>query len=596
MQLLVVGASKLSTVECTTGLQPPSTIRRGSAAMCTIDMIDRDGDPIKGTITAFTLSTTGGDVSDLRVSANNSRVAEFDFVPPNGGDAAIVEVVLELTQETLQGGILPFDIADFPDETSEVSCSSLEDPSSSARAGGVVTCVIYPKANGEAVKAVPTDFVVTASASVVFGAMDVEGGGFLIRFDVTIPDDPALHAITVEVRLARTTGSIGNGNPSLDVAHTPDESTTVKCLRVEQGMLGAAPSEDGRLHVAEYEELTCTITAMAASTPTKALTRDFVVSAANGTVSSVVSQASGYTLVFTYHAPAALVHRRDVINVTLAAANEQLVAVAVTIVPHDLAPPYMRCTSFEVPMSSVRIGGQLHCKVYLHEAVVPSESKEEGLIVYAGSDDESDPSLENPALLGSSLERVTAVATSSAWLAYAFTHVAPLVPGVTVVSATLPGATVDGSPFTANVVGFPTLNSLLDCNLDAAFAAEGYVLRAVPVTCTILPVDDTKASALALFTDFDIVANGDVTDISSPDAGLSLWFNVTTPALGTKFTVVVTLAGGTVPIVNGSVLSELTDELPPQWVSGHPHVAGADKATATVALQLDEPCLVCVVH
>lgn len=584
MQLLVVGASKLSTVLCLTGLVPQSSIRRGTTAVCNIAMIDRDGDPIKGSVNAFEVSATSGEVSDLRVSANSSRVAEFDYAAPNLVSAATVTAVLELTSEVLENGVIAFDVVDVPDTTSGVSCSSSEVPKSIVRAGGVITCVITPSVGGTRVKAVPGDFTVTSSAISQLGPMQVEDGGATISFTLIVPEDPDLHEIAVIVTLAGTTDEIGSGNPRLDVAHVPDETSRVSCARVEHGTFASDATNDmrGRL-VAEFEEIQCDVVCMAGGVAIKALTYDFVASASNGSVGSVVSDSSGHVLSFVYHAPAAQAGAGDVIHVALVATGTVVFAELVSVVPHELVPPYLRCTSFEKPTTSVRIDAQLHCTVYF-ATPVDLLSPEAGLSI----------ALVPKSVLGPS---PNPTATSSAGLAYAFSHTAPAQAGDATLSVGLIGAPetpVDGSPFHADVAGFPTLSSWLECHLGPAFAAEGYLLRDVPVTCVIVPVDDNAFNSPALFTDFDVVANGDVTEVTTPDGGLSLWFNVTTPALGAKFDVTVTLAGGAVPIVNGSVSSELTDELPPLWSPGFPRVVGADKATVTVALQLDEPCLVYV--
>ena len=595
MTLLVVGASKNSIQSCDTRLVPGTTVRRGTTILCTIAMVDRDGDAVKGDVQGFLLLPEHGTASATR-PAGNGRLAVFDYTPPSDPQLFVdtQHAILSLTMEPLTDGSLVFDIADFPDTTTSLNCWTVEVPATTVRAGSLVYCRLTARSGGLDIKAVPADFTVaTWPATTTVSPMLVLDGGRVLEFNVTAPptSDVHDHGMTINTTITDTEGVVDGGFLFFDVAHMPDETSGVECSRFEAAApVGAGAGlvtleASGRIElVAEYETVMCFVTPRQNNVDVKALVVDFNATSFNGTLSTFTSEESGYRMRLVYTAQRVEVDgETDPVSVHVdqwPIVDMDGSPVSMLAFAHGVSAPYVRCTSHTLPTSSVRSGSSMDCMVYL-------DSPRYG----------ADPVTVSGLTAGSIT--TPPYKHDSTGLTYAFVYnTAGVTPQrnqfqvfvVDAATSTTP-VEVSLSPVLVDVAGVASATtSSLACDVSAAFAAVGYLLRSAPVVCTVTVRDAAGVPVPALIADFAVATGGTITEpFSTEDGGLTLNFTVVTPAVGTQFRIVVTETFTDSIIVGGTVASELTDNVAPTWVDGYPVIGGFDKATVTLQLQLDEP-------
>lgn len=601
--LLVVGASRNSILWCETGLLPVTSVRRDTTNVCSITMIDRDGDPVKGDVLAFTLDARFGDVSIARPAAGG-RVAELDYEPPAVGFVDDVHAFLTLTDETLVDGIVDLDVVDWPDGTSRLECTSAERPNDAVRAGGRVNCTIYVRLEGSIVKAVPADFNITTLPPVPISDVDVMEGGERLQFEFFAPETMGLNDMNVTVVLTSplpgdvaSGGAIVQGTQHFHVMHLPDDTSSVTCTRYEavppDG--SAVYVDEGTVLVAEYELVDCQVTARANGLPVKAFVYDFAPATINGTVSPYTTfHISGFKVGFAYMAPDVDQLGSDLLSIGVAATGAEVAGspVPLRVFHHDIPTPYVRCDTDRAPRSSTVAFGLAWCTVYFGtpQSVVDGALGLQPRIAVTVPAGDGEILQDRPPWWFRSGDE--------AGLGYPFVYRAPAGPGRFhfTITTTLSEGDVAGSPVPIDVAGdMDPGKSIFSCEYGVAFAAVGYVLRDMPVTCGIASMDAAGVPVQALFTDFVITTNGAVTTpMWTADGGLTFNFTITTPIEGTQFEARVFEAGTSLILSGPLVLAELTDEDAPIWTGEQPQVLYSDKATVTMSLQLDEPCRVYV--
>ena len=586
--------SARSVLSCTSNLVPASSIRRNGQALCTVQLLDGFGDPVKGVLSQFRVLTGPATASAVR-PAQGGYAGFFTVTPPPVGDTLSVEVTLAATGKHVVGSPVVLDIADIPSTQSSLACATAE--ADLVEYGTQdMRCVISVSGPSGPAKGIVSDFTVTAQVEgsgfrvdVPSSALVAVTGGTALEFGVdvqAVDHDQVFQTLVIEasVVVGDSVMSLDGGPLVLTITEKPDPVlSAVDCQR-KQAFDPLETLESGRtfshpvVYTALNEVVRCTIRGYAGTednpraVPT--LASRFQVAATAGIVSDIFSLANGATHVVWFVAPSVGTSVWLTVSTTSEALAEGVVGGSpweVRLSQHDFNLPYMRCDSRRYPETTI-FGQTTHCYVHGMPTSAPAD--------FAAS-----------------------VVSGSGWVS----ELSPMVPGLTspynflytphpnahnsssVLAVT---GSVDASPMTVYVAGTPSAQwSQFTC--DADVTSNGYLIRGARIQCLLLMRAGDAEPVFTTSAQFRVEVNGGAAGPLVAEGGGATWrFNVTASTEGSVFltSIAVVLVDGNVVVGGTETLFKLTDSAPPAWAPDTPpRVIAVTSGTVSITIDVDEP-------
>ena len=514
VSLVLSGASTNSQLSCESNLVAASpnslSVRRDESMDCTISLVDRDGDRIKGIVSDVLITPSFGTVSGHQLS-DKGTVVSFRYTataPAGSSSVALSDTLLAqlaINDAVVTDGLQLIHIADLPSRESVLACTAPDaDYPDTIVEHETLECTITVYGPGGVTdgprKAVAGDFeVVEFSDSGVASRSPLESsdGGLTFTFTVTaqayaqaVGPEPGSALLQFQVITTTEKKPIDGGVAQFTIVALPDTSTTVQCSPMAPfgyGVDAVEQAVDADVLIGIYEAMACTVVPRVGGEPVRSSPSLFEVYATEnfvsignvlfrdpvhvtGVVSTLTPTADDLTLRFVYTSGSNGTITREAVHVVVknhtwshVGALEPALAVdsspvRVQLAPHATAPPFLRCVGPSLPPTSIPIvTGEASCWVFGWQGSDPTSQSPDGTVTQP-------------------------MATDSTGFTHFFTFTA--VDRDLALNTATVGVPNGGSPLltTIDLVQEPDETSSLACTIEFV---DGFVTRDTVNTCTI---------------------------------------------------------------------------------------------------------------